>query len=262
MFITSFDTLVTPLMLAVKLGHYDLVSMMLSHDSSIMEVADADGDTPFIIGAKKGKFDAMKLLFEAGCDICAQNNEGKIAFEYIAEGNIFCCDEHFNEFMPSIMQWYFKKADDDSWFYNGIDIAMTHKNYRLVQLMVDDICEKNFQYYSKALELEDERLILYFARCLYCKTVPENIQDIRKCICKEAFYCNDDCQRNDWIKNLSAHKDTCNRGHRCFYCNTAGHMRRCVCKEAYYCDDECQRRDWQENLSAHKDTCNRGVSID
>ncbi|KAK0510123.1 hypothetical protein JMJ35_007517 [Cladonia borealis] len=68
----------TPLLLAVQLGHIEMVKFLLSRDAQI-EAKDESGTTPLMTAASLGKVDIMKELVLQGADVQARNRTRRTA---------------------------------------------------------------------------------------------------------------------------------------------------------------------------------------
>ena len=87
--------------------------------------------------------------------------------------------------------------------------------------------------------------------CNYC----HKFTRCKHCSCRQAWYCNRDCQAAHW----RWHKLVCTaptereQVGRCNFCSTFKRCKRCPCKAVLYCSRECQERDWPE----HELVCRR-----
>ena len=85
----------TPLFIACREGHIDIVRLLLEADGCNMNKATTDGGaTPFYIACHKGHVDIVRLLLVAGgCDTNKARDDGRTPF-YIAcqgEGMLTLC---------------------------------------------------------------------------------------------------------------------------------------------------------------------------
>ncbi len=76
----------TPLISAVCGKNVDIVKFLLEKKANV-NLAGADGRSPFLWAASWGNFDMMKLLMNAGADIYATDNAGKNALYYLNDSN-------------------------------------------------------------------------------------------------------------------------------------------------------------------------------
>jgi ankyrin repeat protein len=58
----------SPLFVASKYGHCDVVKCLLSSDADI-NLCDDDGESPLLIASWKGKCDVVKCLLSSGAEI-------------------------------------------------------------------------------------------------------------------------------------------------------------------------------------------------
>lgn len=74
---------VTPLFLAIKNGHRDVVALLLKQGAA-MNSARQDGVTPLFIAIQEGQRDVAALLLEKGADVNAQARIGGVTFLHVA----------------------------------------------------------------------------------------------------------------------------------------------------------------------------------
>lgn len=74
----------SPLMTAVCYGSGQFVDLIINGSKGVpdLDMRNSKGETPLIIAVKQQYHDIIKLLVEAGADLCAYDNQGKTAFEY------------------------------------------------------------------------------------------------------------------------------------------------------------------------------------
>lgn len=86
-----------------------------------------------------------------------------------------------------------------------------------------------------------------FRMCNKCCKVDKIERNFCSGCCK-VWYCNADCQRQDW----PLHKEHCGVHVQCTYCGKFGRMDMCRgCSKAWYCGADCQLQHWE----AHKADC-------
>mmetsp|Transcript_8387 Transcript_8387/g.15900 ORF Transcript_8387/g.15900 Transcript_8387/m.15900 type:complete len:1684 (-) Transcript_8387:1295-6346(-) len=73
----SFPT--TPLHLAAKYGHHEVVAVLLSKGAN-MRLHSQDGETAMEVAVRYGRMRVLELLLEAGCDVGMPNRFGQTAF--------------------------------------------------------------------------------------------------------------------------------------------------------------------------------------
>jgi hypothetical protein len=95
--------------------------------------------------------------------------------------------------------------------------------------------------------------------CAYCEMRKRNMPNV--CPCRDAWYCQDECQLKHWPEHRIACK---NRRKICLYCGTPGARKSmpnvCPCNEAWYCGDECQLQHWSEHRPVCKQVSNAGFA--
>ena len=94
------------------------------------------------------------------------------------------------------------------------------------------------------------------AKCARCNRAAI---DLCSCPCRLVFYCDVQCQQEDWPH----HKANCTKARHgrlpqsyCSYCGVASvSLKSCLCEAALYCSFECQRK----HYGTHGRTCSAAV---
>ena len=80
------DTGESPLTMAVKRNHEDIVEILLDNGANI-NFANSKGQTPIMLAIKKGNFSLVRMLLNRGSDIYKNDVYGKTALMYAAYKN-------------------------------------------------------------------------------------------------------------------------------------------------------------------------------
>jgi uncharacterized protein len=80
----------TAIMWAVRLGHTEIMNLLLNHDSTQNTKADVNkqnnnGETAVMVAVQQGRSEALQLLLQAGADLALKNKNGKTAAMLAAE---------------------------------------------------------------------------------------------------------------------------------------------------------------------------------
>lgn len=94
------------------------------------------------------------------------------------------------------------------------------------------------------------------AECALCH---RKAMDLCICPCRQVFYCDVQCQQDDWHR----HRTDCTKARRgrlpqsfCSYCGVASvSLKSCLCEAALYCSFDCQRK----HHGVHGRTCSAAV---
>jgi len=76
----------TPLMLASKLNHYEIVELLLKKDLDVLAIND-EGKTALHIACAEGNDDIVFLLLQNNADVNLLDNHSKSPMDYAIQGN-------------------------------------------------------------------------------------------------------------------------------------------------------------------------------
>jgi len=76
----------TPLMLASKLNHYEIVELLLKKDLDVLAIND-EGKTALHIACAEGNDDIVFLLLQNNADVNLLDNDSKSPMDYAIQGN-------------------------------------------------------------------------------------------------------------------------------------------------------------------------------
>jgi ankyrin repeat protein len=83
----------TPLMIAVHLGHQEIIRALLEHEPSQVNARNHHGWTPLRFAVEMGDAETLKMLLASGAEANAPDHEGTTALMQAAgEGNLECLE--------------------------------------------------------------------------------------------------------------------------------------------------------------------------
>ena len=125
---------VTPLMHAVKGGHYDIVKMLIKYNGDI-NVISKKGNTPLMWAAYYDNFKICKYLVDEKADITHSNKDDNSAISWAIEHGSLKCVKFFNECINA----------EKIMANNNLELAfmVKHKSKRhdeILNLMLEKLC--------------------------------------------------------------------------------------------------------------------------
>ncbi|PIK60668.1 hypothetical protein BSL78_02360 [Apostichopus japonicus] len=126
---TTNQAQMTPLICAVRKGHWEIVDILLFHRASLVDV-DRHGRTPLMLAAGEGHLAVLEILLSKGGDVQAMDREGLTALCWA------CLKGHMN-IVKSLLERDSAIDHEDKNGRTPLDLAAFFGDPQVVQLLIE-----------------------------------------------------------------------------------------------------------------------------
>ncbi|XP_052869330.1 protein TANC2 [Anopheles cruzii] len=120
----------TPLLIAVKEGHWAIVERLLQHQAQDVELTETNGKTPLMVAAEEGHVGIIELLLNRGAALTVQDKDGLTALSW-------ACLRGKQQAAKCLLERGADRQHADSTGRTPLDLAAYQGSASLVQMLLD-----------------------------------------------------------------------------------------------------------------------------